>query len=122
MNSPSRKRRWILGLFKEDLRFGFALVIIRIKGGWVVDHDWGAIGIKTGISFFVAFFPERERSTSIQFKIRVLLFVGKEEMFESAQKGIQSHAKGNKKEFGEALVVFGGEFFSTLKNAFSNLF
>jgi hypothetical protein len=122
MNSPSREGRGVFGLCREDLSFGLALVFCFVKGSWVVDQDWGAVGIKTGISFFVAFFPYPERLISIQIKIRMFLLIGKEETFESVHESIQAHAKGNKKEFGETLIVFGREFFSTLKNAFSDLF
>jgi hypothetical protein len=83
MNSPSREGRGVFGLCREDLGFGLALVALGVKGGWVVDQDWGAVWVKTGISSLISCCPHQERLISIQFKTRVLLFVGKEEMFES---------------------------------------
>jgi hypothetical protein len=122
MNGPSWEGRGVLGLCREDLSFGFALVVLRIKGGWVVDQDWGAVGIKTSISSLISFFPHPERLISIQFKIRVFLLVGKKETFESVYESIQAHAKGNQEKFGEALVMFGGEFLSAFVKPGSDLF
>jgi hypothetical protein len=109
MNSPSREGSRGYRLFLKNLSFGFALVVIRIKGGWVVDQDWGAVRVGGSVYSLVAI-PYPERIFSIQFKIRMLLFVREEEMFESVNENIQAHAKGNQKKFGEALIVFRSKF------------
>jgi hypothetical protein len=118
MNSPSWEGRWVFGLCREDLRFGLALMVLRIKGGWVVDDLWRI----SCVSSLISFCPHPERLFSIQFKIRVLLFVGKEKMFEGVYESVQAHAKGNKKKFGEALIVFGKEFLAAFVESGSDLF
>jgi hypothetical protein len=121
MNSPSREGRGVLGLCREDLSFGFALVVMSTKGGWVVDQDWGTVGVSGSVCYLVVI-RNPERLFSIQIKIRMFLLIGKEETFESVHESIQAHTKGNKKEFGEALVMFRGEFTTAFVESKSDLF
>ncbi|MDP2815442.1 MAG: hypothetical protein Q8O19_02050 [Rectinemataceae bacterium] len=48
--------------------------------------------------------------------------VVEKELFEGFLKGIKAHAKGNEEEFGKALVTFGLENFTTLKETGSDMF
>jgi hypothetical protein len=51
MNGPSKEGSRGYRLFLKNLGFGFALVIFGIKRGWVVDQDWGAVGVGCGVCF-----------------------------------------------------------------------
>jgi hypothetical protein len=121
MNSPSREGRGVFGLCREDLGFGLTLMVFGVKGGWVVDQSWGTVRFGGSVCFLVVT-PDQERIFSIQFKIRVFLLMDPEEMFESVYESVQAHAKGNKKKFGKALIVFGREFLAAFVESESDLF
>jgi hypothetical protein len=82
MNSPSREGSRGYRLFLKNLSFGLALMVFGVKGGWIIDKDWGTVRVGSSVCSLVVT-PNIERMISIQIKIRVFLLIGKEEMFES---------------------------------------
>src|SRR3989339_1604565 len=52
----------------------------------------------------------------------MILFVLKKKLFKSFIKTIKAHSEWNKEEFGKALVVFSGKFFTAFKETNGDLF
>src|SRR3989339_710418 len=105
MNGPTGVEILIIFLFLKYLYLGLSLMILFIKRLWIIDK-FREISIVCSLIFFRCI----KRIVSIEIKVRVLFLVIKKKLFKDFLKNIETHAKGNKEEFGKALVVFSGKF------------